>query len=84
MTKLNNEQKYEYYKKRKILRYIIIVLYFCVVVLSVCSLIFNFSCLYPLVLFIITYFIVKYRNSLEFRDDKKQVKKRVKCVKCVK
>lgn len=75
MTKLNNEQKYEYYKKRKILRYIIIVLYFCVVVLSVCSLIFNFSCLYPLVLFIITYFIVKYRDSIDFRDKDNKKKK---------
>ena len=71
MTKLNNEQKYEYYKKRKVLRYLIIVLYICVIVLSVCSLVFNISFIYPLLLFIVSAFLVKYRDSLDFKDNKK-------------
>lgn len=71
MTKLNNEQKYEFYKKRKILRYVIIVLYLCVIALSVCSLVFNISFIYPLLLFIVSAFLVKYRDSLDFKDNKK-------------
>ena len=71
MTKLDNEKKYEYYKRRKYLRYVIIVLYLIVVALAICSLIYNISCLYPLGLFIVAAFISKYRDSIDFKDNKK-------------
>ena len=70
MAKLNNEQKYEFYKERKILRIIIIVDYLLVVILSVISLIYKISFLYPLVLFIIGAVLTKYRETFDFKDKK--------------
>ncbi len=78
MAKLDNEKKYEYFERRKYLRYIIIVIYLMVVVLAICSLIYNISCLYPLALFIIATLLTKYRDSIDFRDKNQKTSKKTK------
>lgn len=78
MTKLDNEKKYEFYKRRKYIRYIIIVMYLMVVALAICSLIYDISCLYPLILFIIATLLSKYRDSIDFRDNDNKTNKKKK------
>lgn len=67
MNELTNEKKLNNYKKRKILRIIIIISSLTTIVLSILSLIIKLSIIYALLGFIITTVLTKYRNSLEIK-----------------
>lgn len=67
MNELTNEKKLNNYKKRKILRIIIIISSLITIVLSILSLIIKLSIIYALLGFIITTVLTKYRNSLEIK-----------------
>lgn len=68
MKKLNNEQKYNNYKKIVILKITIILLLICTVVLSILSLTIKLSIIYPLITFVTANVLKKYRSKLSFRD----------------
>lgn len=67
MNELTNEKKLNNYKKRKILRIIIIISSLITIVLSILSLIIKLNIIYALLGFIITTVLTKYRNSLEIK-----------------
>lgn len=67
MNELTNEKKLNNYKKRKILRIIIIISSLTTIVLSILSLIIKLNIIYALLGFIITTVLTKYRNSLEIK-----------------
>ena len=66
------DKNYTKYRKRKILRYIIIVLMLLTIILSVLSLLGYMTFLIPLGVFIIATCLVKYRDSLAFLEPKKK------------
>ena len=53
-------------KKRKILRILIIILCIATIALAILSLIFKFSCIYALVVFLIMAVLRSYRDKLDF------------------
>ena len=67
MNEWTNEKKLNNYKKRKILRIIIIISSLITIVLSILSLIIKLNIIYALLGFIITTVLTKYRNSLEIK-----------------
>ncbi len=67
MNELTNEKKLNNYKKRKILRIIIIISSLTTIVLSILSLIIKLNIIYALLGFIITTVLTKYRNSLKIK-----------------
>ena len=67
MNELTNEKKLNNYKKRKILRIIIIISSLTTIILSILSLIIKLNIIYALLGFIITTVLTKYRNSLEIK-----------------
>ena len=72
MTKItNNDEKYNAYKKRKILRILIIILCIATIALAILSLIFKFSCIYALVVFLIMTVLRSYRDKLDFNKKTK-------------
>ena len=62
---MNNDININNYKKRKILKYIIIVLCLSMIILSILCLILNISLIYPLILLVIEIILNKYRDSLK-------------------
>ena len=62
---MNNDININNYKKRKILKYIIIVLCLSMIILSILCLILNISLIYPLILLVIEILLNKYRDSLK-------------------
>jgi len=62
---MNNDININNYKKRKILKYIIIVLCLSMIILSILCLILNISLVYPLILLVIEIILNKYRDSLK-------------------
>ena len=67
MNELTNEKKLNNYKKRKILRIIMIISSLTTIVLSILSLIIKLNIIYALLGFIITTVLTKYRNSLKIK-----------------
>ncbi len=63
---------YKNYKIRKILRILIMLLSLSVIVLSVLSLFKKVSLWIPLLLFLLTSVLIRYRSSLEIKDTKKK------------
>ncbi len=70
MKKFTNDEKYDAYKKRKILRIFIIVFGIATIVLAILSLILKFSCIYAVGTFLIMSLLNKYRDSLSFNNKK--------------
>lgn len=71
MKKNTNDKKYSAYKKRKVLRIIIIILCIATITLAILSLIFKFSCIYALIVFLIMAILRNYRDKLSFNDETK-------------
>ncbi len=65
MKKQTNEIKYKNYKIKTILTYVNFILSIGVIVLSVLSLFKIISFIFPLILFIINTFLIKYRNNID-------------------
>ena len=68
MEKHTNEEKYNNYKRRKILRILIMILLVTTIVLAVLSLVIKISIIYPIITLFISHILTKYRNSLSFKD----------------
>lgn len=62
---MNNDINISNYKKRKILKYIIVILCLSMIILSILCLILNISFIYPLILLMIEILLNKYRDSLK-------------------
>lgn len=61
---MNNDKNINNYKKRKILKYIIIVICLIMIILSILCLLLNISFVYPLILLVIEILLNKYRDNL--------------------
>lgn len=70
MKKFTNDEKYNAYKKRKLLRIFIIVFGVATITLAILSLILKFSCIYAVVTFLVMSLLNKYRDSLTFNNKK--------------
>ena len=61
---ISNNENIHNLKKRKILRIIIIILAIVTIILSLASIFFNINIIIPLLFFVITHFLLKYRNKI--------------------
>lgn len=68
MIKNINEQKFENYKKRKILRILIITLLLGTIVLSILSLLKIVSIIWPVFTFVISTLLNKYKQKQENKE----------------
>ena len=77
MSKITNDENIRNLKRRKILRIIIIIFSILTIVTSLLSLFMNISILFPILSFLITTILMKYRDSIEInkKDDLKDVRK---------
>lgn len=75
--KITNDENIKNLKRRKILRIIIIIFSILTIITSLLSLFMNVSLLFPIIAFIITTLLMKYRDSIEInkKDDLKDVRK---------
>ena len=64
------EKKYKNYKLRKILRIFIMIFSVITIVLAILSLTIHLNVFYAIMAFVLTTVFTKYRNSLEFDNNK--------------
>ena len=65
---MTNEEKYNNYRKKKILRIIVIILAIIDITLSVLSIFKIVSIFFPIILFIITHIIFKKMNKINYKQ----------------
>lgn len=77
MKKLTNDQNIKNLKKRKILRYLIMVFGFITIVLAILALVIKLSFIYSLITFVIMTIITKKRDSIPIKLSKDIESKRI-------
>ena len=72
--KLNDNQKLDNYNKRKILRFVIMVMSVFTIILAVLSLTIKLGFGYAVVSYIITHVLISMRNKLEIKEEETEKK----------
>ena len=80
MEKISNEQKYINYRKRKVLRIVIMLLSIFTIILAILSLFKVINMIWAIILFVVVHCITKYRQSIVIneRSPQKSEKKKKK------
>ena len=74
MKKLRNEEKYLNYKKRKILRTLIIIFSIVTLILAVLSLLKVIDIVWAIILFVFSHILLKYRETIIVNEKTKEKK----------
>ena len=74
--KLSNDENIRNLRKRKILRIVVMICAVITMILSFATIFYNLNLLFPLIAFLITHFLLKYREKIEInkKDDLKDVR----------
>ena len=68
MKKNKNDIKYKYYNIKIVLSYVTIILNCLVIILSILSLMNKVSFIYPLLIFVINYFLISYKKNIDRKN----------------